>query len=147
MRLRNFLVCKTTSLCYIRVKLSNPNMKLVTGVDLIEIERVQAAIDRHGQRFLHRVFTPAELAEVGLHPASLAARFAAKEAVSKALGSGIGQVAWQEIEILRGPAREPVLHLHGAGQDLSARLGIRHWSVSLSHTHEHAIAMVVGIGE
>lgn len=146
MRLRNFLVCKTASLCYIRVKLSNPNMKLVTGVDLIEIERVQAAIDRHGQRFLRRVFTPAELAEVGLHPASLAARFAAKEAVSKALGSGIGKVAWQEIEILRGPAREPVLHLHGAGQDLSARLGIHYWSVSLSHTHEHAIAMVVGIG-
>ena len=122
-------------------------MKLVTGVDLIEIERVQAAIDRHGQRFLQRVFTPSELAEVGLHPASLAARFAAKEAVSKALGCGIGQVAWREIEILRGPSREPVLHLYGAGKDLSARLGIHTWSISLSHTHEHAIAMVVGFGD
>ena len=145
--MRNFLVCKTTSLCYIRVKLSSPYMKLVTGVDLIEIERVQAAIERHGQRFLQRVFTPSELAEVGLHPASLAARFAAKEAVSKALGCGIGLVSWQEIEILRTPSRQPVLRLHGAGQDLSSRLGIHHWSVSLSHTHEHAIAMVVGIGE
>jgi len=122
-------------------------MQLVSGVDLIEIERVRAAIQRHGQRFLTRVFTPQELFEVGMHPASLAARFAAKEAVSKALGSGIGLVTWQEIEILRGPSREPLLRLHGMAQDIASRLGVHHWSLSLSHTHEHAIAMVVGIGE
>ena len=122
-------------------------MNLVTGVDMIEIERVQAAMQRHGQRFLTRVFTPFELSDVGLHPASLAARFAAKEAVSKALGSGIGLVAWQDIEILRGPSREPLLRLHGMAERLASSLGIQRWSLSLSHTHEHAIAMVVGIGE
>jgi holo-[acyl-carrier protein] synthase len=122
-------------------------MNLVTGVDMIEIERIRAAIERHGQRFITRVFTSREVAEVGMHPASLAARFAAKEAVSKALGSGIGLVTWQEIEVLRGPAREPLLQLHGVAASLAASLGIRRWSLSLSHTHEHAIAMVVGIGE
>lgn len=122
-------------------------MILVTGVDLIEIERIQSAIQRHGERFLGRVFTPGELKDVGQQPASLAARFAAKEAVAKALGSGIGQVAWQEIEILRGPAREPRLYLHGAAESLARQLGIQRWSLSLSHTHAHAIAMVVGIGE
>lgn len=122
-------------------------MKLVTGVDMIEIERIQAAIERHGQRFLTRVFTDQELSEVGEHPASLAARFAAKEAASKALGSGIGLVGWQEIEVLRGPSREPLLRLHGMADQLALQLGIRRWSLSLSHTHEHAIAMVVGIGE
>ena len=122
-------------------------MKLVTGVDMIEIERIRAAIERHGPRFLTRVFTPQELYEVGEQPASLAARFAAKEAVSKALGSGIGLVGWQEIEVLRGPSREPLLRLHGAADRLALQLGIRFWSLSLSHTHEHAIAMVVGIGE
>ena len=122
-------------------------MKLVSGVDMIEIERIRAAIARHGERFLTRVFTPQELAEAGEHPASLAARFAAKEAVSKALGSGIGLVAWQEIEVLRGPSREPLLRLHGVADRLASQLGVCRWSLSLSHTHEHAIAMVVGIGE
>jgi len=122
-------------------------MKLVTGVDMIEIERIRAAIERHGPRFLTRVFTPQELYAVGDQPASLAARFAAKEAVSKALGSGIGLVGWQEIEVLRGPSREPLLCLHGAAEHLASQLGINRWSLSLSHTHEHAIAMVVGIGE
>ena len=122
-------------------------MKLVTGVDMIEIERIRAAIERHGWRFLTRVFTPQELYEVGEQPASLAARFAAKEAVSKALGSGIGLVGWQEIEVLRGSSREPLLRLHGMAQQLASQLGINCWSLSLSHTHEHAIAMVVGIGE
>ena len=75
-------------------------MPLSSGVDLVEIQRLQAAIDRHGERFLNRIFTPRELEEVGQNTASLAARFAAKEAVSKALGTGIGPVNWHEIEIL-----------------------------------------------
>jgi holo-[acyl-carrier protein] synthase len=122
-------------------------MKLVTGIDLIEIERIEAAIARHGERFIGRVFTPGELADVGGLPASLAARFAAKEAAAKALGSGIGAVTWLEIEILRRPSGEPQLYLHGAAERLAQELGIQSWSISLSHTHEHAIAMVVGIGE
>ena len=119
---------------------------LRTGIDLIEIPRFSGAVERHGERLLQRVFTPAELADCHGHRASLAARYAAKEAVSKALGTGIGPVAWREIEILRGPAREPVLYLHGAAAQKSSALGLREWSVSLSHLGELAVAMAVAIG-
>ena len=122
-------------------------MKLCSGVDLIEIERVQEAIERHGDRFLNRIFTPFELAEVLDNSASLAVRFAAKEAVAKALGTGIGVVCWQDIEIRRGPERQPELHLHGAAAQMAEQLGLVHWSISLSHTQNIAIAMAVGIGE
>ncbi len=118
-------------------------MKIATGIDLIEIERVENAIRRHGQRFLERIFTAQELAEVGDKPASLAARFAAKEAVSKALGTGIGLVCWQEIEILHGPALQPLLQLHGEADRIAAELGLNNWSISLSHTHTHAVAVAV----
>ena len=122
-------------------------MNLCCGVDLIEIERVREAIERHGDRFLNRVFTPVELAEVHNDSASLAVRFAAKEAVAKALGTGIGEVCWQDIEIRRGPARQPQLKLYGFAAQLAGELGLVHWSISLSHTHEIAIAMAVGTGE
>lgn len=121
-------------------------LRLRTGVDMIEVERVEAAVQRHGARFLERVFTPQELAEVGHSPHSLAARFAAKEAVSKALGTGIGQIGWCEVEVLRGDALQPVLRLHGEAARLARELGLRQWSISLSHTRSHAIAMVVAIG-
>ena len=122
-------------------------MNLRTGVDSIELERVEATIQRYGQRFLERVFTPRELAEVGENVASLAARFAAKEATAKALGTGIGDVGWQEIEILRGPARQPNLYLHGRASDLADNLDLETWSLSLTHNQSHAIALVVAIGE
>ena len=122
-------------------------MNLRTGVDLIEIERVEATIQRYGQRFLERVFTPRELAEVGENVASLAVRFAAKEATAKALGTGIGDVGWQEIEILRGPARQPNLYLHGRASDLAESLDLETWSLSLTHNKSHAIALVVAIGD
>lgn len=121
--------------------------KLATGVDLIEVDRIQRVVEEHEGRFLKRVFTPRELAEAGNNYASLAARFAAKEAVAKALGTGIGAVAWQEIEILRGPEREPKLCLHGAAQSLAQALNLKDWSISLSHTHEHAVAFVVALGD
>ena len=121
-------------------------MKVAAGVDLIEIGRLQGTIQRHGDRFLKRVFTQRELDEVGQDMPSLAGRFAAKEAVAKALGTGIGAVAWQEIEVLRGEARQPLLHLHGEASRLADSLGLQEWSLSLSHTHTHAIAMVVAIG-
>lgn len=121
-------------------------LPLSTGVDLIEIERVQGAVQRHGRRFLERVFTAQELAEVGHSLPSLAARFAAKEAVSKALGTGIGQIGWCEVEVLRGEAHQPMLRLHGAAAQLAEELGLRQWSISLSHTNTHAIALVVVIG-
>jgi holo-[acyl-carrier protein] synthase len=121
-------------------------MRLATGVDLIEIERVEKAIERHGQRFLNRIFTPSELAECGQRVDSLAARFAAKEAVAKALGTGIGLVSWQEIEIERGPANAPVLRLAGKAAQLAVEMGLNTWSISLSHTSGLALAMVVATG-
>lgn len=120
---------------------------LSTGVDLVEIDRFKDAVERHGERFLGRIFTERERAEVGRNIPSLAARFAAKEAVSKALGTGIGPVAWHEIEVLRGEARQPILHLHGEAARLAASLGLRSWSLSLSHSVHSAIAVVVAIGE
>jgi holo-[acyl-carrier protein] synthase len=120
---------------------------LHTGVDLVEIERVARAVSRHGARFTGRIFTARELAQIGDQPASLAARFAAKEAVAKALHTGIGDVGWLEIEVLRGPAREPVLHLHGAARRLADERGLHTWSLSISHTHSHAIAFVVALGD
>lgn len=122
-------------------------MQLATGVDLVEIERLQQAIDRYGERFLQRIFTATELEEVGHNTASLAGRFAAKEAVSKALGTGIGPVNWREIEVLRGPQRQPRLLLHGSAQRLAEDLNLSDWSISLSHSLSYAIAMVVAVGK
>ena len=121
--------------------------RLATGVDLVEIERLRETINRHGVRFLERVYTVAELAEVGKNPSSLAARFAAKEAVAKALGTGIGPVSWRDIEVLRGPAKEPCLYLHGTAAQLANERQLSTWSISLSHSRTHAIALVVAISD
>jgi holo-[acyl-carrier protein] synthase len=120
---------------------------LATGIDSIEIERVHRALERYRERLLHRIYTPAELAQVGENPASLAARFAAKEAVAKALGTGIGIVTWHEIEVLRNTARKPFLKLHGTAAQIAQEKNLTTWSISLSHSQSHAIAMVVAIGE
>ncbi len=116
---------------------------LRVGVDFIEVERIDEAILRHGDRFFQRFFTAQELIDAGGRTPALAARFAAKEAAAKALGCGIGDVGWKEIEIVRGPNHEPQLVLHGAAHRLAHDLCLREWSVSLSHTHEHAMALVV----
>jgi holo-[acyl-carrier protein] synthase len=117
--------------------------KLSTGVDLIEIERIQKAIEQHGDRFVARIFTAAEQRECGGRVASLAARFAAKEAVAKALGCGIGDVSWLEIEVVGDENHAPHLTLHGAAQKMAKELGLESWAISLSHTHEHAVAFAV----
>ncbi|OGO64871.1 MAG: holo-[acyl-carrier-protein] synthase [Chloroflexi bacterium RBG_19FT_COMBO_50_10] len=119
---------------------------LRTGVDLIEIERFTSVCHRYEQRFLQRLFTPTELAENGENMASLAARFAAKEAVTKAFGTGIGQVTWHDIEICRGSSGEPILHLHGVAKRMAEERQLNSWSLSLSHTQSHAIAIVVAMG-
>jgi len=121
--------------------------ELCCGVDLIEIERIQRTLQRHGERFLKRVYTSQELKEVGDNPSSLAVRFAAKEAVAKALGTGIGDVCWEDIEILRNPTRQPVLQLHGTAERLADELGLTKWSISLSHSKTLAIAFVVAMGD
>lgn len=122
-------------------------MILRTGIDLIEIARIRAAIVRHGERFSRRIFTPAELAYCAGRAESLAARFAAKEAVSKALGTGIGPVSWQEIEIRGGEYEAPAIILHERAERIAKELWLTTWSVSLSHSETHAIALVVAMGE
>ena len=118
-----------------------------SGVDLIEVERIDQAILRHGERFFERFFTAQELIDSGGRTTALAARFAAKEAVSKALGTGIGEIGWKEIEVVKGPGQQPVLRLHGRAREISHELGIRGWAISLSHTHEHAVAIAIGYGD
>lgn len=120
---------------------------LATGVDLIEVDRIEEAVQRFGARFLDRVFTVAEQRDCADRPTSLAARWAAKEAASKALGIGIGDVRWVEMEVVRGVRGEPVLRFHGDAATLVAARGWRTWSLSLSHTAELAIAFVVAQGE
>ena len=118
-----------------------------SGVDIIEIDRVKDGIQRNGERFLRRIFTTQEQEDCGGKAESLAARFAAKEAVSKALGCGIGQVSWLEIEIIRSSDHQPELKLHGAALVLAKKLKLTNWSVSLSHTRQNAIALVIASGE
>jgi len=122
---------------------------LRTGVDVIEIERIQTAVDRHGSRFLERVYTARELVHCQGRVESLAGRFAAKEAVAKALGTGIWRhgVGWTDIEVLRDPqSGAPQLQLHTAAATCASTLGLHEWSVSLSHDRTQAIAFVVAIG-
>jgi holo-[acyl-carrier protein] synthase len=121
-------------------------MKLVTGVDLIEIARIDEVVARHGKHYLERVFTSAELEYCGKRAESLAGRFAAKEAVAKALGTGIGDVSWKEIEILGDEQNAPILTLHGMAENRAKELGLTTWSVSISHSQSHSVALVVAIG-
>jgi holo-[acyl-carrier protein] synthase len=118
-----------------------------SGVDIVEVTRIDEAILRHGDRFFERFFTLQELVDAHGHTPALGARFAAKEAVAKALGTGIGKVGWKDIEIINGPQKEPLLRLHGEAARVSESLGITTWSVSLTHTHEHAAAVAVAIIE
>ena len=115
------------------------------GTDIIEISRIEGAIARWGDNFLRRVYTDLELSLYRERPASLAARFAAKEAVVKALGRPPG-INFRQVEILSEPGGKPVVILHGAADDQAARLGLNSFAVSLSHSREYAIAMVHGEG-
>jgi holo-[acyl-carrier protein] synthase len=116
------------------------------GVDMIEVERVQRALARHGERFYARFFTARERQICAEQPQRLAARFAAKEAAAKALGTGIGVVRWLDLEIDCDERGRPILKLHGAAADLARQLQLHAWEVSLSHTATHAIAFVVALG-
>jgi len=121
-------------------------MKLATGVDLIEINRIEEVIARHGRHYLERIYTPAEIEQCGKRGESLAGRFAAKEAVAKALGSGIGDISWKEIEVLGDEQNAPKLILHGAAKQKADEMGLTIWSVSISHSQSHSVALVVAIG-
>jgi holo-[acyl-carrier protein] synthase len=113
------------------------------GVDIIELERVAAAVERHGQRFIDRVFTPVEAAICRGRPAELAGRFAAKEAVMKALGTGARGVAWREIEVLLNRRGKPLVYLHGRARQRAEKIGLNGLDVSMSHSREYAVAFVV----
>jgi holo-[acyl-carrier protein] synthase len=121
-------------------------MKLRTGVDLIEISRIEEVVARHGKHYLERIYTAAELKQCGRRSESLAGRFAAKEAVAKALGCGIGDVGWKEIEVLGDDQNAPVVTLHGTAEQLAGEIGLTIWSVSISHSQSHSVALVVMIG-
>lgn len=121
-------------------------LNIECGIDIVEIARVEKALKRWGERFLRRVFTRQERLRYGVLAPELAARFAAKEAVSKALGTGVRGVSWQEIETLGDERGKPVLILSGRAAERARELGLRTWAVSLSHSRDNAIALVVASG-
>ncbi len=113
------------------------------GVDIIEIERVAAVIERWRERFLTRVYTEAELRYCRGRIPELAARFAGKEAITKALGTGILGLAWREMEILADPLGKPTVTLHGRARARAESVGLVQFAISLSHSRDYAVAMVV----
>ena len=121
-------------------------MVVGTGTDLIEIGRIAHSIERYGQRFLERVFTASEIAYCGRKrnaAESFAARFAAKEAGAKALGTGIQHgVAWRDLEVRRSQGERPTLHLSGRARQIADRLHVEHIALSLTHTETLAMAIV-----
>ncbi len=120
-------------------------MSLAVGTDLVEIARVTAVVREYGERFTGRVFTEGELADCAGRAESLAARWAAKEAAAKALGTGIGRVTFREIEVVRGVSGQPELLLHGRAAALAAELGLSQWALSLAHDGGLALAFVVAM--
>lgn len=122
-------------------------MTFAVGIDAVEIARVGNVLRRHPERFLRRVYTPEEVAFCRGRLPELAARFAAKEAVMKALGTGARGLAWREIEILPDRRGKPLVYLHGAARRRGEDIGLRGIDVSLTHAQELAIASVVGVAD
>src|SRR3954471_14563573 len=116
------------------------------GVDLVECDRIQHSLDRFGDRFLRRVFTDGEIEysmSMKFPARHLAARFAAKEAVSKAFGTGIGKsMGWRDIDVRKKPSGEPYLVLTGGAHDLAKDRAVQNTLITLSHTDNHAMAMI-----
>lgn len=121
------------------------------GIDLVEVGRIRDAIDRHGDRFVRRIYTAGEQAQAGDGPLRiqfLAGRFAAKEAVMKALGTGwSGGVAWTDIDVRRLPSGKPEVTLTGTCREIAEGLGVAAWEMSITHTAGHAAASAVAVGE
>jgi holo-[acyl-carrier protein] synthase len=118
-----------------------------TGIDIAEVPRIAQAIERHGERFIHRVFTEGEIAYCNSKANRIeryAARFAAKEAGMKALGTGWNHgVRWRDVEVCRQPGGRPTIAFHGKAAEFATRLGAKNVALSLSHTAEQAIAQVI----
>ncbi len=122
-------------------------MILRNGIDLVEIKRFEQLQPAIFMRFIERVYTPQELVEADNSMEYLAGRFAAKEAVVKALGTGIGPVGWKEVEVLSNEEGRPILILTGRAKKIADELGLEIWSVSISHSHAIAVAQVVAISK
>ena len=120
---------------------------LVTGVDIIEIHRVAQVAKRYGPRFFNRIYTEGEQAYCRGRAPQLASRFAAKEAVMKALGTGVRGVRWRDIEVVRHRGQAPTVKLHGTALARAQKIGIDHLALSLTHSKEYAVASVVGDSE
>jgi holo-[acyl-carrier protein] synthase len=118
---------------------------LTCGTDVVEIRQFTRDLELGGERFLRRIYTPEEIGMSRGNTQRLAARFAAKEATAKALGTGIRGLGWKEIEILRLPTGEPRLALHGRAASRAGDLRLTNWAISFSHTHDVAIAYVVAL--
>lgn len=118
--------------------------RIAVGVDIIEIDRIEQAAVSWQDSFLKRIYTEAELESSGNKPSSLAARFAAKEAVMKALNTGAIGVSWKDIEVLSNSDNAPFVRLYGRAYDKAKEIGISSFSISMSHSKQYAIAMVVG---
>lgn len=118
---------------------------LFTGIDLVEVQRFSGFSPEIRGRFFERVFTPDERQAVGSHLERAAGFFAAKEALAKALGCGIGPIKWQEIEVIKDDLGKPYVKLSGQALAISHNIGITEWSLSISHTKQYAIAMVIGL--
>jgi holo-[acyl-carrier protein] synthase len=117
-----------------------------TGIDIIEVDRIDRAILRHGQRFFDRFYTGQELIDACGRTPALAARFAVKEAVAKALGTGIGKVGWKDIEVRLNHCGKPELYLHGEARTKAEEIGVDSWCISISHTRFHAVAIAIASG-
>ena len=118
---------------------------LALGVDLVEVARIGRALRRHPVRFLTRHFTAVEREQCGADPARLAARWATKEAAAKALGTGIGAVRWTDLEVVCDDRGAPRLRLYGGARAAAEAMRLEVWSVSLTHTADHALAVVAGL--
>ena len=116
---------------------------IYTGVDLIEIPRIAGVLERYPERFLRKVYTADEQRYSRGRPPQLASRFAAKEAVMRALGTGVRGVPWKDIEVTRRPGHAPEVLLHRKAKERADRMGIFRMAISLSHSREMAIASVV----
>ena len=117
---------------------------LITGIDIIEIARISNVLNKYGVRFLNRIYTDSEQRYCRGRAAQLASRFAAKEAVMKALGTCIRGVGWKDIELKRERGGPPYVQLHGRGQARASKMGLSEISLSLSHSNDFAVASVVG---
>ena len=115
-----------------------------TGVDIMELDRIEKAVARWGDRFLLRIYTPGELAYCRGRINSLAGRWAAKEAIMKALGTGWSRgIRWIDLEVVRLPGGPPTVDLHGLAQEYAEAQGIQQWSLSLSHSRDYAVAFAL----